>query len=55
MFLLEPKANGHVRFQQGEVFSGLLVPLMKNSLQGATKAGFIAMNEALKRRAEAAD
>ena len=52
-FLLEQKPNENVLFRQGEIFSGLLVPLMKSSLEGATRAGFIAMNEALKRRAEA--
>jgi hypothetical protein len=34
------------------MFSGLLVPLLKRSLDGATKQGFIAMNEALGREAE---
>ncbi len=52
-FLLEQMPDGHVRFTQGELFSGLLVPLMKRSLEGPTRAGFVAMNEALKRRAEA--
>lgn len=52
-FLLERAPNGNVLFTQGEVFSGLLVPMMKQSLEGTTRAGFIAMNEALKRRAEA--
>jgi len=51
-FLLERTPTGNVLFTQGEIFSGLLVPLMKSSLEGPTKAGFIAMNEALKRRAE---
>ncbi len=39
-------------FRQGETFSGLLVPLFRRSLAGATKQGFVAMNEALKREAE---
>jgi len=51
-FILEAAANGKVLFKQGEIFSGLLVPLMKKSLEGGTRAGFAAMNEALKRRAE---
>lgn len=41
-----------VVFRQGEVFSGALVPLFRSSLDGATKQGFIAMNKALKERAE---
>jgi len=52
-FKLEPKPDGGVLFQQGELFSGILVPLFKGSLDGPTRQGFIAMNEALKREAEA--
>lgn len=52
-FLIERTPDGNVLFTQGETFSGLLVPLMKTSLEGPTKAGFVAMNEALKRQAEA--
>jgi hypothetical protein len=52
IFMLEPKSDTHLVFRQGEVFSGLLVPLFRRSLDGATKQGFIAMNEALKREAE---
>ena len=51
-FKLEPKAHGGLVFRQGEVFSGLLVPLFRRSLDGATKQGFIAMNEAIKHEAE---
>jgi hypothetical protein len=51
-FKLEPKPGGGLVFRQGEMFSGLLVPLLKRSLDGATKQGFIAMNEALGRDAE---
>src|SRR5262245_59725245 len=50
-FRLAPGA-GPVMFHQGEVFSGLLVPLMQSALDGPTRQGFIAMNEALKRKAE---
>jgi hypothetical protein len=51
-FQLEPKPGGGLVFRQGEMFSGLLVPLLKRSLDGATRQGFIAMNEALGREAE---
>jgi len=51
-FVLERTANGNVLLRQGEIFSGLLVPLLKKSVEAGTKAGFIAMNEALKRKAE---
>jgi hypothetical protein len=51
-FKLEPKPRGGLVFRQGEMFSGLLVPLLRRSLDGATRQGFIAMNEALRREAE---
>ena len=51
-FTLEPKSEGGVTFRQGEVFTGLLVPLFRGSLDGPTQEGFVAMNEALKREAE---
>jgi hypothetical protein len=51
-FIIEDKADGSVIFRQGEKFSGILVPLFKSSLDGATKQGFIAMNEAIKDEAE---
>ena len=51
-FKLEPKSDAQLVFHQGEVFSGLLVPFLRRSLDGATKQGFVAMNEALKREAE---
>ena len=51
-FKLEPGRAGGVVFEQGEVFSGLLVPLFRRSLDGATRQGFVLMNEALRREAE---
>ncbi|HXU94449.1 MAG TPA: SRPBCC domain-containing protein [Gallionella sp.] len=51
-FRLERKPEGGLTFHQGETFSGILVPLFARSLDGATRRGFIAMNEALKREAE---
>jgi hypothetical protein len=51
-FKLEAATSGGVLFRQGENFAGLLVPMFRKSLDGATKQGFIAMNEALKREAE---
>jgi hypothetical protein len=49
-FRLTPTGSG-TRFTQGERFSGLLVPFMGSAF-GPTEAGFTAMNESLKRRAE---
>jgi hypothetical protein len=51
-FKLEAKPGGRLSFRQGEIFSGILVPFFRRSLDGATKQGFVAMNEALKREAE---
>lgn len=47
-------APRRVSFIHSERFSGILVPFVKSSLDGGTKAGFIAMNQALKSRAESA-
>ncbi len=50
-FTIEPTSDG-TRFVQSEVFTGILVPLLSRSLDGATRRGFEAMNTALKERAE---
>ena len=42
-----------VRFVHGERFRGVLVSLLRKTLDGGTRSGFIAMNDALKARAEA--
>lgn len=51
-FQLQPLAPGRTRFVHGEKFSGLLVGMAKASLEGGTRSGFVAMNEAIKQRAE---
>lgn len=51
-FVLEQVDPTHTRLRQIEQFNGLLVPLFKSQVHGSTKAGFVMMNEALKRRAE---
>lgn len=51
-FQLEPIGADRTKFVHGEKFSGLLVSMAKASLDGGTRAGFVAMNEALKARAE---
>jgi hypothetical protein len=51
-FHIDQSTAGRVRFTQGEKFSGLIVGFAKASLDRGTKAGFVAMNEALKSRAE---
>jgi hypothetical protein len=52
-FLLEPDGAG-TRFVHREHFSGLLVPLLRKSLDGHARLGFEAMNRALKARVETA-
>ena len=51
-FQIEPASGGRVVFHHGEIFSGLMIPFMKGALDGPTRNGFIAMNDALKREAE---
>lgn len=54
-FQLLKISDNRTRLLHAERFSGLLVPLiMRGALLDATRNGFVAMNEALKRRAEAA-
>jgi hypothetical protein len=50
-FLLEPIGEDGTRFTQGEKFSGLLVGILSGMLS-STRAGFEAMNTALKLQAE---
>jgi len=54
IFEIEALGDQRVRFRHREKFSGLLVPLMSRMLDGQTRRGFEAMNEALKARAERA-
>ena len=53
-FEIEALDQGRCRLRHVEVFSGVLVPLFIPALQDATRAGFEAMNRALKDRAETA-
>ena len=52
IFQIEPLGDGHVRFHQREIFSGILVPLLKKFLDSDTRRGFDAMNRRLKELAE---
>lgn len=52
-FRIEPIEEARSRFIHGEIFSGLLVPVMKRSLDGGVRQGFEEMNRALKARVEA--
>jgi len=52
-FQIEPTTDGSVRFTQSEEFGGILIPVLWKMLDTKTRAGFEAMNAALKDRAEA--
>ncbi|MFQ5873499.1 MAG: SRPBCC family protein, partial [Dehalococcoidia bacterium] len=53
-FIIEPLGENRVRFEQGEAFGGILVPLLAfMGLFIKTEQGFQEMNQALKAPAEA--
>lgn len=52
-FSIQPIADRRIKFRQSELFSGILVPLFKDTLDKDTKRGFEEMNRALKMKAEA--
>ena len=54
VFRLVPRGAGGTRLHQDEHFHGSLVPLVTRSLHRKTLPAFVAMNEALKQRAERA-
>jgi hypothetical protein len=49
---LEPRDDGGVRLWEGARFTGLLVPLLTRALNREHTPSFLAMNDALKERAE---
>lgn len=52
-FEVIPLGTDRVRLVHAEHFTGALVPLLRKTLNRGTRAGFQAMNEAVKARAEA--
>ena len=54
-FELEPTPSGGTRVMHTEHFNGVLVRILRKTLDTQTSAGFEAMNTALKTRAEAID
>ena len=52
-FELRPTSSGGTTVRHSEYFSGVLVRFMRSSLDTNTRAGFEAMNGALKARSEA--
>lgn len=53
-FRIEPLADGRVNFVHRETLTGVLVPFIWPLLKGRLRAGFEAMNEALRDRAQGA-
>ena len=51
---VEPLGPQRVRFTQGEVYTGLLIPLFASTLEREARPAFEGMNRALKQRAEQA-
>jgi hypothetical protein len=51
-FIIEPLDESKIIFRQEEKFSGILVPVLWKSLYQHTRAGFIEMNQVLKKRVE---
>ena len=51
-FAIETLGPRRVKFMQGEVYRGLLVPLLARTLERDARPAFMAMNRALARRAE---
>lgn len=51
-FKLIDNKNGTTKFEHGEKFSGILVPLFKKKLMAETKTGFMEMNKRLKIESE---
>lgn len=51
-FKISPTADGNIEFIQGEIFTGLLAWILIPSIEADTKAGFEAMNAALKELSE---
>ena len=52
IFELEETTERKTNFVHREKFGGVLVPLLRKSLQSSTKQGFVDFNEALKARCE---
>ncbi len=51
-FQLHDNGDGTTTFEQGEHFSGILIPIFKGKMLAQTKANFEAMNQALKELVE---
>jgi hypothetical protein len=51
-FVIERIGTARLRFRHGEIFSGLLVPIVWPILRGNAREVYVAMNVALKERVE---
>jgi len=52
VFVIEPTEDGKTRLDHDMIFHGLLIPLVRNILEAATRRPFEDMNRALKDRSE---
>jgi hypothetical protein len=51
-FILVDNGNGTTTFKHGEKFNGILIPLLKNTLENKLKKSYLKMNEKLKEQVE---
>jgi hypothetical protein len=51
-FRITPIDSGHCRVDQSESFTGVMVPIVWRFIGGETRAGFAAMNAALRERVQ---
>lgn len=51
-FILEPRNHKETKFIHGEIFGGLLLPLIWKKIQKSTEQGFLNMNLDLKKKVE---
>ena len=49
-FTLTDRGDGTTLLTHGELFQGIMVPIFRKKLHSETRAGFVAMNEALRDR-----
>lgn len=53
-FTIEPLSAQRVKFSQGEIYTGLLIPMFASTLEREARPAFEQMNRAIKERAEQA-
>jgi hypothetical protein len=51
-FILVDNGNGTTTFKHGEIFKGILIPMLKNILENKLKPNYVRMNNKLKELVE---